>query len=213
MTKAQRSFFISLIITTYYILHTTFLTAQPASTVRLAIEAQLKQYPASTLQDIYKSFFQDEFGPGHLAPDSAGAAGYLEYELAGMTSKRNYIAEPCGTGNNFYRVPLDLVQDSIIPKEEYLEAFLESAKDFKIPDIEEWKAKWEMILTEIERMNVELPNFEADKKTIAEMLDRGEAVVHHSEGYIKNYDPHYRIISKAEMEKLNSKFKIQNSKF
>ena len=213
MTKAQRSFFISLIITTYYILHTTFLTAQPASTVRLAIEAQLKQYPASTLQDIYKSFFQDEFGPGHLAPDSAGAAGYLEYELAGMTSKGNYTAEPCGTGEHFYRVPLDLVKDSIISKQAFLAAFLESARGFKEPDSESWKQKWAEIVGEIGKMDLNLPDFEKDKKALKEMLESGEFVVHHSQAYSEAYDPHYRIISKAEMEKLNSKFKIQNSKF
>ena len=42
--------------------------------VASAVERMLADYPQSTLQDIYKSFFQDRFGPGHIVPDSAKAA-------------------------------------------------------------------------------------------------------------------------------------------
>ena len=94
------------------------------------------------MQDIYKSFFQDEFGPGHLAPDSAGAAQYLAYELSEMSSRGNYNPEPCGTGRNFYRVPLDLVKDSFVSSADLLDAFLESASGFKEPEIDAWKVKW-----------------------------------------------------------------------
>jgi hypothetical protein len=189
------------------------LAAQPNESIQSAVEIQLKHYPKSTLQDIYKSFFQDEFGPGHMAPDSAGAAGYLEYELAGMSSRKDYTAEPCGTGEHFYRVPLDLVKDGIIPQEAFLSAFLQSAKVFKQPDIGAWKPKWAGILAEIREMDLDLPGFEADKKMLEEMLDSGEYVVHHSQVYTEAYDPHYRIMSKAAWDKLNLKLRIQNSEF
>jgi hypothetical protein len=174
--------------------------------LRQAIENQMKLYPASTLQDLYKSFFQDEYGPGHMAPDSAGAAGYLDYELSGMVSRHDYIAVPCGAGINFYRVPLDLVKDSIIPEGMYLSAFMISAKDFKTPDIEVWKAKWAAILSEIEAMNLQLPDFEKDKAAISEMLSRGETVVHHSDAFTKAYDPHYRIMKLEQWEKLKKRY-------
>jgi hypothetical protein len=45
------------------------------------------------------------------------------------------------------------------------------------------------------------------------MLDSGEYVVHHSRAYTEAYDPHYRIMSKAAWDKLNSKLRIQNSEF
>jgi hypothetical protein len=176
--------------------------------LRQAIENQMKLYPASTLQDLYKSFFQDEYGPGHMAPDSAGAAEYLDYELEGMVSRHDYSAVPCGAGINFYRVPLDLVKDSIIPEGMYLSAFMISAKDFKTPDIEVWKAKWAAILSEIEAMKLQLPDFEQDKAAISEMLSQGETVVHHSPAFIQAYDPHYRIMKLEQWENLNSKFKI-----
>jgi hypothetical protein len=167
-----------------------------------AIENQMKLYPASTLQDLYKSFFQDEYGPGHMAPDSAGAAGYLDYELAGMVSRHDYTAVPCGAGINFYRVPLDLVKDSVITEQAFLSAFMKSAKDFKTPDLEVWKAKWAVILSEIEAMKLQLPDFEQDKAAISEMLSRGETVVHHSDAFTKAYDPHYRIMKLEQWERL-----------
>ena len=37
--------------------------------VKAAIDRQLLDYPESHVQDIYKSFCQDNLGPGHLIPD------------------------------------------------------------------------------------------------------------------------------------------------
>jgi hypothetical protein len=173
--------------------------------IRQAIKAQVELYPESTLQDIYKSFFQDEFGPGHLIEDTSMARKYLEYELADMTSRGNYNAELCGVGLNFYRVPLDLVKDGKISFEDFLTAFLESASSFRIPETSDWKGSWKMIVTEIESMDIEIKNFDADKKALSEMLDEGETVVHHSESYSHAYNPHYRIIGKAQWEKLAKK--------
>jgi hypothetical protein len=38
--------------------------------IRKAVENQLGAYPESTLQDLYKNFFQDYFGPGHIVGDT-----------------------------------------------------------------------------------------------------------------------------------------------
>ena len=48
---------------------------------RSAIEGQLQQYPASRVQDIYKSFCQDNLGPEHLIPNPDAARNYLHREL------------------------------------------------------------------------------------------------------------------------------------
>jgi hypothetical protein len=179
---------------------------QPYDEIGRAVRDQLISYPQSGLQDIYKSFFQDEFGPGHLLSDTAGAWQYLEYELSEMTSSGNHEAEPCGAGKNFIRVPLDLVKDGIISDTALFNAFMQSATSFRIPDIEHWKKKWQKIGAEIERMNLNLPNYGQDKETIAEMLDRGETAVHHSGKYEELYKPHYRILSQDQWEILNSRY-------
>ena len=81
---------------------------------RQAIERQLKTYPESTLQDVYKSFYQDHFGPGHMIADTASARQYLMYELSQMTEKPAIYYEPTGRKGRFVRVYLSAVADNLI---------------------------------------------------------------------------------------------------
>jgi hypothetical protein len=170
--------------------------------IRQAIKNQLKLYPESRLQDFYKSFFQDEYGPGHLVENVSYAREYFDLELEEMVSKGRHTAEPCGAGKNFYRVPMDLVKDGIIPEEEYFNAFLESASSFTTPDVLTWKKQWNEIVSIIEKMDPDLPNLKQDKEALNKWLDSGETMVHHSEVYGKIYDPHYRIMGKVQWERL-----------
>jgi hypothetical protein len=196
MISRRKYFFVLLSITMTMLALQSF--CQDDYEIVHAVRSQLQRYPESSLQDIYKSFFQDEFGPGHLLEDKAGARKYLDYELSEMTSSGNHVAEPCGTGKNFYRVPLDLVKDGLIPFESFFAAFMESAASFALPNNESWKKKWEGILVDIEKMNLNIPNFDEDKKSLADMLKQGETAVHHSQKYEELYNPHYRIMGKEQ---------------
>ena len=71
-----------------------------AANVRSAVERMMADYPHSTLQDIYKSFFQDNFGPGHAVPDSAQAASWLRGELAKVERLDVQLYEPTGYNGN-----------------------------------------------------------------------------------------------------------------
>jgi hypothetical protein len=53
----------------------------------------------------------------------------------------------------------------------------------------------------IDKMNLQLDDYEADKLFIRSNLDKGEFVGHHSKAFEANYTPHYRIISKEVFEK------------
>jgi hypothetical protein len=161
-----------------------------------AISEHLQAYPHSTLIDLYKSFFQDEFGPGHLLHDTTAARDYFIMELETMISKGRNEAEPCGMGSNFVRVPMDIVKDGHIDKEKYFKAFLESSIEFASPDINEWRKKWNEILEVLEEMRLEIPGFYEDKARIEKMLETGKTMVHHSQLYRDHYDPHYRIMTK-----------------
>jgi hypothetical protein len=176
--------------------------------IRDAVNAQLKLYPASTLQDIYKSFYQDEFGPGHLIEDVSSAREYFDLELEEMLSKGRHNAEPCGTGKNFVRVPMDLAKDGIIPEDEFFASFLESSSGFKTPDLMIWRKKWEEIEAEVAAMDLQIPELEKDNLAILKMIYHGEASVHHSLAYNEKYDPHYRIMGKAQWEKLAKKYSL-----
>ena len=164
--------------------------------IREAVERQLNDYPSSSLLDLYKSFFQDNFGPGHLAPDSLVARANLEKELAEAGEFDNAYYEPTGMGDNFYRVSLKVLADSIVPFDTYFDAFYSSIKDVKPVDVEKWRAQWTDIAEVIDRMNLDLPDYKRDASTIDSLLNAGGYVWHHSPAYNAQYSPHYRLIRK-----------------
>ena len=43
--------------------------------------AYMRRFPEAQLRDVYKSCFQDVYGPGHIIKDSAQCAQYVEQEL------------------------------------------------------------------------------------------------------------------------------------
>ncbi len=65
--------------------------------VRDAVCRQMQTYPKSTLKDLYKNFFQDKFGPGHIISDTTAAGDYLRRELVSYTECTGEIASrPAG---------------------------------------------------------------------------------------------------------------------
>ena len=165
--------------------------------VKKSVKFQIRNYPESTLQDIYKNFFQDAFGPGHLLEDTEASLIHLQKELSEFeSSKLKTIMEPLGYKHNFVRIDLAVINLNILHYEDFARAFIESGEYFVEPNLDEWISEWNQILNIIESLDLEIPNFDADKEKLNKMLANGEYVVHHSQQYIDSYDPHYRIIQK-----------------
>ncbi len=167
-----------------------------------AVREQLARYPQSALGDLYKSFFQDSFGPGHLLDDLGQTRLSFERELAAMQSRGRWASEPCGLGRNFHRIPMDLIVDGIVDREEYYDSFLASARSFPRPELAGWKAEWDTILTALRPLKARITDFETDAKRIEALLRSGSYAIGHSERYRSAYDPHYRIFTVAEMQRL-----------
>jgi hypothetical protein len=168
--------------------------------VRKSVVMQLNVYPESTLQDLYKNFFQDKFGPGHIISDTVAAKAYLEEELSEFETSVNPEVEPTGWENNYVRVNLSLLKKKIIPQQTFFDAFIKSANAAQMPGVDSWKDEWAQILKVIEEMNPDLPGFTQDKITIDSLLAAGKYAIHHSQAYEAAYRPHYRIISKAAFD-------------
>ncbi|MCF8225496.1 MAG: hypothetical protein K9J30_06430 [Bacteroidales bacterium] len=162
--------------------------------IRKSLGTKLEMYPASTLKDLYKSYFQDYFGPGHLISDTASAGRYLDYELSQDDYIDSVLIEPTGYEGNFYRVNLSLIKDNIIPRDTFFRYFIESVNSVEGISHAEWIEKWGMILGEIEHVAQTLDGYGSDREFIDSLLQNGEYVVHHSKRYIRSYHPHYRII-------------------
>ncbi|MCD7850603.1 MAG: hypothetical protein LUH63_13230 [Parabacteroides sp.] len=169
--------------------------------VRAAVSRQMQTYPKSTLKDLYKNFFQDKFGPGHIIGDTAAAGNYLRRELASYTECSGDIAEPTGWEGNFLRVNLSVIKTGQIPYNTFFDAFVRSVNGIQSATVAEWKKEWFQIEAIIRSMKLTLPGYEADRKEIEERLDRGEYVGHHSKVFEDTYSPHYRIISREIFEK------------
>ncbi len=170
------------------------------SRIKKSVERQLSDYPKSTLQDLYKSFFQDRFGPGHLVNDTSTAGNYLRYELNNSESFHERYYEPTGYENNYYRVNISVLKDNKISYHKYFDAFLRSVEKIDLDAISEWKEEWSEIESVIISMNLDLENFEEDLEMIHSVLEQGKYAVHHSEIYNFEYQPHYRIIEKKIFE-------------
>jgi hypothetical protein len=175
------------------------------SEVRQSIHTQLQTYPESTLQDIYKNLFQDRFGPEHAIADTVSARLYLEKELESFETSNSVEIEYLGLHHNYVRVNLMAVKQGKIPQDKLLSAFCCSAKKINKSDIEAWRTEWEKIIKIIERMELEINNFESDKQKIDALLSQGKYAMHHSAIFRETYQPHYRIVERKIFEQELSK--------
>lgn len=172
-----------------------------SDSVKNAIEEQLESYPNSTLCDIYKSFFQDFYGPGHLIADSVSAIRYMEKEIEQSHLSLCKPYEKVGTGKNFYRINLSLVKEGEISVSALFDALQRSIALTPQPDISEWKKEWEAIEeTAVLFKNQIAGDYEADKRFIDKMLSEGDYIMRHSKTYNTNYHPHYRLIHRTIFE-------------
>ena len=166
--------------------------------MRSAIERQLTTYPESTLQDIYKSFYQEHFGPGHIISDTASVRRYLMHELSEMGETQSPYFEPTGSQGYYVRVYLSAIADSLITAERLLDAFIRSANLWQEPAAS-WLDKWEAIVSIIQTNKMEIEGFETDLPLLTEAARNNQAV-HHSSRYNEAYHPHYRIVERGIFE-------------
>lgn len=174
--------------------------------IKSAVEQQMRDYPASTLKDVYKNFFQDSFGPGHLMSDQSDAVQRMSDYLRSECEQAELDVDPSpyyvktGWRGNFYRVNLSVINDGKVPFDTFLQAFIESAESFSLPKVEDWRREW----AEIERIYLSCEfadsEYETDSAAIQTLLAGGEYASHHSRAYEEAYHPHYRLIEKNIFE-------------
>lgn len=183
------------------------LSCQP-SPEKAAITRQLQDYPESRVQDIYKSFCQDNLGPEHLIPDPESARNYLKTELAtfreDLDSLRYDAPErlyyPVGDQGNYVRVDLAVVLEGLVDEETLLDAFVRSANEGRKTTPEAWVAKWNGIAGIIRRDFRDIPGAEDDLRRLDSLIRGGNLIMHHSPAFGEAYHPHYRIIAKDIFE-------------
>lgn len=177
-----------------------------AITKEEAIKDFVKNYPKARLVDVYKSFYQDNFGPGHLLKDSLAARNYFLTELNDTTEWGGPVFEYTGEGKNFVRLNMNLIRKDIIPAEEYFRAFQKSVGRVGQPSDDYWISEWCEVDKIIQNNGYHFINEEVDKEYIKKKLDSGNFPIHHSDDFNQNYNFHYRIIALPEFIKLKEKY-------
>lgn len=174
--------------------------------MRGAVDAMLDRYPEATLQDVYKSMFQDRFGVAHMLGGREDVVAYIEQELRLCDTHRevNDYFEVCGWRGDFVRVNLSVVRDGRMTAEELADMFVQSANLAPRADslaLRAWEVEWRTIVEQCySRLRV-IDDFERDSVYLADLISRGEYVVHHSRRYNKHYAPHYRIVHRSLLSK------------
>ncbi len=162
--------------------------------IRQMCEDLHTRYPQATLQDIYKTCYQDYFGAEHLLTDTASAREYLSLELdecreTDMSAMPN--EEPTGFRHRFSRINLSNVVNGKLTEQQLLTMFIEAAaKDNAYGD--NWTSEWDRIATIALKVN---PGWR-DPELMAELQEAAQTnqAVRHSEAFRKAYNPHYRIV-------------------
>ncbi len=153
-----------------------------------------EQYPLATLQDVYKTCYQDYFGAEHLMSDTAMAHRYLETELEKCRNTDMSAMpkrEPTGFRHRFMRLNLACVADGELTENQLFAMFIEAAgRDNVFGD--DWTEEWRRI----ERIALKVcPDWNnASLQAELCLAAEGNRAVRHSEAFRNAYNPHYRIV-------------------
>ena len=174
------------------------------------LKEQIKNHPNQTLQDVYKSCYQDEYGPGHLISNESSAINSLYQEINSIEKDYNPITliEQTGIYGNYLRVDLTLIRDGIIPFFFFFIALTISATIGGQKSDQNWDKIWTEIAQAVKDSDIKekLVNFEEDFEKLDIISKSDDKVVHHSDMYENVYHPHYRIIEKNVFENVIKPF-------
>ena len=172
-----------------------------AQDIQPFIRQQMTLYPKSHLLDIYKSCFQDYMGAEHLVSDRNRVKAYLDEELntTEIEGMPQWYFESCGIKGRYVRVSLRAVKEGLITEDMLLDAFIRSA-NVKRPSVKSWRRKWHKIIGTIDKMNLNLPDYDREKLFIDSILSVGKYAISHSSDYREAYHPHYRIVERRIFE-------------
>lgn len=204
----SKSFIITILLVFAAVVGQALLTGCHSDSLKNSIELQLKEYPESRVTDIYKSFCQDNLGPGHLIPNREAALAYLESELSVYRQDldSNRYERPAlryftvGDEGNYVRVDLSVILDSLVSTEDYLDAFVRSANEGVHKSPGEWKQKWAEIASCLREDFPDIPNAAQDLAFIDSLMSGDDLIIHHSRIFNSTYHPHYRIIARDIFE-------------
>ena len=164
------------------------------------LKEQIKNHPNQTLQDVYKSCYQDEYGPGHLISNESSCINSLYQEINSIEKDYKPITLLKG---NYLRVDLTLIRDGIIPFFVLFRALTLSAAIGGQHSDKDLDIIWNDIVQTIKNSDLKFPNFEEDLENSEKISKIEDKVV-----IIRRCMKIYRIIEKNVFEKYIKPFMV-----
>lgn len=170
--------------------------------IKKLIKSEFELHSKAQLIDYYKLFFQGTFGPEHIISSRSSARKFLESELeeTSIFEERDY--QNISYINEFYRVNINVINKEIISFDDFLDAFIKSAKLENEISNKEWLEEWENIEQQILLMKIPMENIKKQSKELWKIIE-DKQLVSHSNIYRKTYSPHYRLINAEQFSRIN----------
>ncbi len=163
-----------------------------------------RRYSEMKLPDVYKLIHQGTMGPGHLNVDRDAFLAYLQREVEQMRDETPWPGDTVlveTLGDRFVRVHLRPYLEHGGSLEAMADAFQRS---LNVPrDTGLFYQRMRLIQHNGGSVDTALPDL-SELPELLEMAREKEVppAVHHSDEFKQTYQPHYRVLSFAEAEKL-----------
>ncbi len=159
-----------------------------------------EQFPESTLKDIYKTCFQDYYGPSHIVNDTSTIAAGIMEEINNADTMGGPDYCYTGVNGNYVCVNLLAVRQHRLPLATLVSALQRSMHTAHSPSLKYWQCLWQQLLPVAKQLLPPTPLVEADSTYIVQQLQQGKVTGRHSELFNHSYHFYYRIIQRQLFE-------------
>ncbi|MBX3132361.1 MAG: hypothetical protein KF689_03085 [Gemmatimonadaceae bacterium] len=165
------------------------------------VRAHLERYPLAGLEDLYSALLHGALGPAHGTGDSAGAANWLQRELATLPAgPAEPIAEAIAGDTSVVRLNLRPFLAAGGAPDSLLVAFLRSGRSVTPRPFRLAHGLRE--LAELADAGTLPWNGDSVRSFLRRVTDRDHELLGHSSAYLEAYRPAYRVVSRPELARL-----------
>lgn len=164
------------------------------------IQLHLKNHAQMQVQDVYKLFYQGNFGPAHILQHQEHAKKYLVEEFRSVeASDSESLTEPISTDGKMIRVNFAAFKHADGNIEALWQTLVKSAELVK-PDTARFRKDWNEFVELANQKTFSFPQKDIelfDKKVHESQFP----TVHHTEAYRQTNHPAYRVVLREVFEK------------
>jgi hypothetical protein len=155
------------------------------------------------IEDAYKWIYQATRGGEHAVQDETSARNWLdeEWRTLDTPAANEPVWEPLCAGGDIGRLNLRPFKKRGGKKDDLLEAFLASSREFRTKQTRFVDA-WLELGKRLKKGSIGRLNFDSWERLDAEMEAQDYPAISHSETYEKAEHPAYRVLTSAQMKKL-----------